>query len=568
MYYRFMIIVESFPQTANGKLDRNALPSYIELDKDEIEEDILNISTHSTSSSKTMAEHICDVILAIKGRRPNANAYFTSLGVDSLGAVLFIRYLSDSLGGFRIDPLRMYTPHVTIASFADELYSEVSRDNPTILDQLQIVSDGTVGLRCLESGAKINEAGPLDVEADFDSGLLANRKLLEGIRGVLTCLVLWDHYHHPSVFSADAIQADTSLFVILSGFTTAVQLRDPPQSNEKKTIVKHRASFNWRTYILGRAVGIFPSLWVALLVNAPFWIAKDCKVVSAGEYTTTRALQCVPLYLIGMQSWFRPQCRHLGPNTVLYASIILNVFLLYGAIRSQFSQLQDSVIKGISAPSNGDRKDFRTRIRDFVTMAAFNRPTLGATYILCILWFLFLTSILLLYWRFMGWKNAVTYLPYFMAGIVTASIIESIHWSLWNKHLTLDKWYPVDLLPSPKSTQPLELSALSDSMTSTMFKRTRSVLWRFLPDVIAIFCTVIMSSDGGGSHQIARLRTWILVPYIWISYIIVVSLQRGNDRINFTRYFLESAPMNLLGYISYPICKHYKYSITRILTLV
>jgi len=33
------------------------------------------------------------------------------------------------------------------------------------------------------------------------------------------------------------------------------------------------------------------------------------------------------------QSWWRPQCGHYGPNNILYASLIINVFLIYGVAR-------------------------------------------------------------------------------------------------------------------------------------------------------------------------------------------------------------------------------------------
>lgn len=80
-------------------------------------------------------------------------------------------------------------------------------------------------------------------------------------------------------------------------------------------------------------------------------------------------------------------------------------------------------------------------------------------------------------------------------------------------------------------------------------------IWRFLPDGIAIFCGLIMSTDGPGTYDQARIITWLGVPYIIMAFLVVVSLQRGEARMNLSRLFLESPPMNLLGYISYPMCK-------------
>ena len=80
---------------------------------------------------------------------------------------------------------------------------------------------------------------------------------------------------------------------------------------------------------------------------------------------------------------------------------------------------------------------------------------------------------------------------------------------------------------------------------------------RFLPDGIAILCGLVMSTDGYGSYNNARLVTWVGVPYIILTFIVVVSLQRGNDRNNLSRLFLESPPMNLLGYVSFPMCTYF-----------
>lgn len=50
----------------------------------------------------------------LRGRRPLLSNSFASIGVDSLGAVMFIKYLSDSLGGLRLEPAKIYAPGVTI----------------------------------------------------------------------------------------------------------------------------------------------------------------------------------------------------------------------------------------------------------------------------------------------------------------------------------------------------------------------------------------------------------------------------------------------------------------------
>jgi hypothetical protein len=98
------MVVPSFPQTANGKLDRNALPPFVDND-----DDVASVSAClSSSEMRTMVDLICDIIQGIRGRRPKSSAHFTSVGIDSLGAVLFIKSLSDALRGVVIDPQRCH----------------------------------------------------------------------------------------------------------------------------------------------------------------------------------------------------------------------------------------------------------------------------------------------------------------------------------------------------------------------------------------------------------------------------------------------------------------------------
>jgi hypothetical protein len=58
---------------------------------------------------------------------------------------------------------------------------------------------------------------------------------------------------------------------------------------------------------------------------------------------------CVFLYVIGMQSWLRPNCGVSGPNSLLYSSIIWNEFLIYAILRWLFIQIQTHVAQWRSA---------------------------------------------------------------------------------------------------------------------------------------------------------------------------------------------------------------------------
>lgn len=174
--------VQSFPETANGKLDRKALTDpassdqVIEMQSSAEErvqpqspciEDTLAINFNCTRgggesgvgagvgvegksaylnsrqrsllNSKnvtTMVKHICDMVEQMRGRRPSSGSSFAAIGVDSLGAVMFIKFLSDSLGGIRIEPAKIYAPGVTIKTFAEGLITRLEKEKPDALLQL------------------------------------------------------------------------------------------------------------------------------------------------------------------------------------------------------------------------------------------------------------------------------------------------------------------------------------------------------------------------------------------------------------------------------------------------
>lgn len=511
-----------------------------------------------TSSRRSMVTHICDVTEAINGRRPRQCANFASVGVDSLGAVLFVRSLSESLGGIKIDPTKIYSPDTTILGLAEDLYQQLSRDNPALLESLRIT---TIVDEDEAEGSEVSEKSA--VEADLEEGFLSNRRLYEGMRGLLALMVLWDHYHPDKLPTVDAFQSDTFLFVILSGFTAAIQLRDPPKRSSKRSdsIVELRGTFDWKAYLMGRAVGIFPILWAALIISTPRWIIVDTMLVRGGVFSYEQSLQCIPLYISGIQSLFRPQCKHLGPNTTVYASLIWTVFILYGIMRSVLVRFQNLVMRWASA--DAEKKGLRCYIGNCMMMVAFNRPCVTVAVAVTLFWALVLTVSFTLLWRFMGWKTCFMYISYFVGGVVGASIVESIHWASWNRHLSFLRWTPKDLFPSihlsaPHGLMPddVEEGSLSHAKSKTsILRRLANVVWRFLPDAIFGISLMFLFVDFKWSHQRARVITWIVMPLLVIIFLVVATLQRGAAKLNLTRLIFETSFLNFIGNLSYPLCK-------------
>jgi hypothetical protein len=86
-----------------------------------------------------MTDHVCNIFQRVRGRRPNPSSSFAAMGVDSLGAVLFLRILSDSLGGVRIAPSEVYAHGVTVRSFSEALHRRLVGEHPTALAKLGLL---------------------------------------------------------------------------------------------------------------------------------------------------------------------------------------------------------------------------------------------------------------------------------------------------------------------------------------------------------------------------------------------------------------------------------------------
>ena len=353
---RYIVAVEYFPLTDNGKLDRKALPD----PEDVIDQDRHIAAVPSTeglgdmllpeSAPTTMVDYILNVIHQSRGYRPHPGASFAAIGVDSLGAVLFLRSLSESLGSVHISPSEMYSPGVTVKSFANNLHARLSAESPEVLHRKGILSvDEEVGSHCEDSDHESD--CEQSVTLQFDNAVLSNMRLVEGLRGALSVLVLWDHLHGKNNVLNDVWRADTSLFVLLSGFTTTLQLRPTRIVSTTRDAYK---TWKWQSFLFSRFIGVFPLLWLALVFNAPRWYYFDIWMQqhghvkspphrdSFGRYGVDPSVEaeCTFLYVIAMQQWNHAKCAPLGPYDVYYASVIWNCYLIYAALRIILDKLQ------------------------------------------------------------------------------------------------------------------------------------------------------------------------------------------------------------------------------------
>ena len=229
----FALVVSSFPQTANGKLDRKALPDPSPQDHTREneghdhslvpnEEETKEGDRHGEAASPAIVDLICSVVFEIKGVRPKPSSSLAGIGVDSLGMIIFLRRLTDTFeGSLTLAPSELFQPNMTVERLAGIIEKRLAKDHPTLLTRLGAGHvEGVAVDVSEEDGDKEGESN-----SKFLAILASNQLFLEGLRGFLTILVLLDHFIFVDIsVYGQRLSCDTFLFILLVGFTTFAQV--------------------------------------------------------------------------------------------------------------------------------------------------------------------------------------------------------------------------------------------------------------------------------------------------------------------------------------------------------
>eukprot|EP01039_Chlorochromonas_danica_P000739 gene739-803_t len=632
MIPKYTVIIKDFIKTPNGKLDKKALPDPRELRPlDDAPDCRVTVKMASVMASRPLdadrpvSSIICEIIQMLRGHYPSIDNNLGGFGLDSLGSVMLLRQISNAFHGevsIKLDDL--FVPGRTIRDLGQLLYD---RSSLKIREKLHLISEKDAKNSDWESLLENGEGSgqkfhPMQLIDYYGASLLANKRLFEGLRGVFTFMVLYDHWHSDNMEFSNAMTVDTTFFYLLSGFTTASQLRIPLEIKKKVGLsgnndeleLTPKEPFQVLRFWLLRAVGLYPILWLNLVLYAPAWYLADqyqFKNHAPGLPQSKQAAVCTFLDVFGMDVY--SFCLQYGPG-LRFASALINCMLFYGIMRYIWSTLlrkmtlQTSASK-ICSESVGFSKTIPLRVAGQTWGEYFGKVSLYLSYnlyhpdILLISCLFFLGVPVLLYYGVSQRDlKILNMFSYFLGGAWLLAASEMLSWCRIvltnhvetgkseklrsptddiNYYVSKVKNWCMDRILAPNATsiaipagsvssgdqsseddhhhRPSLLSSSPQSILIYLGCQVLGLVWRFLPDAIAVVSGILMSCKYGlcrydeASKEFTKYNADIILPCLFSLFVLVSVHQRGSSRYNFSRLFLESDVMNFLGYTSYTV---------------
>lgn len=580
------VIIESFPKTSNFKIDKKALPDPPSAEEKMAIEIPINEEAHEdmevhydVEAFEIMENHICDLVYRKKSRRPRPTNSLGSIGIDSIGSIAFITALSRSLGNINLQRNEVFGERITIRALAKSLLKRLRMENLSVLERMGISIekyDDAVAVATARHLANGEVMSPMALkeEESFDTSISKNTLLLDGMLGFFALLVLLDHFHSRDIIITLGFTADTSLFMILTGFRTAITLRDHASAsvrvrrvdsfhayykyssvlnealspNSAQQIVAPK-KFDVISFLYGRAQLVFPFLWLGLLIYAPQWYLED-KYASRNPPPAARA-GCDILYVLGLQYFYRPTCRYYGPNGMVYASILWTTSIIYAGIRVGFTLFQNALI---NLPRSSTFNENISRITfNLSNNHVVHRRT---AIIITLSWLTFLVVILSLICFLQIAVSPAMYVTIFIGGVATASCAELLYQFHWIGDPNTDNvsYDRVGLHISPESSIKDMIMAWLPNFSN---EKIIDIIWRFLPDgviiALALFISPLTSKLALRSSIESHVMYYILIPLTLMLYLLLTFLQRGRERLNLSRFYFEMSIFRILGTISYPL---------------
>ncbi|KNC72878.1 hypothetical protein SARC_14562, partial [Sphaeroforma arctica JP610] len=277
MVPKYVVRLATFPLTPNNKIDRRNLPNPVCASPNATEDRLEAAPTSAKLQTKnaSVSDKVCSnpqlsaLIKIITGvvssstgisaAECTADTSLETIGLDSLGSVLFLTKLVHAIGGIRITLAEFQTNSTSIGAFGAHILTVLRQSDSEFLRTL-VTEDGldsslcsiiTVTTENLISDDKFvahSDAKDMQLSTRSQHPLGSSWKLplqdsLTGLRGVLFLWVFCEHYMSLDKDTLDyfgyRVHINTTLFFLLSGFS--VYLQSEGHSLDVQSYLKNKA---------------------------------------------------------------------------------------------------------------------------------------------------------------------------------------------------------------------------------------------------------------------------------------------------------------------------------------
>ena len=267
-----------------------------------------------------------------------------------------------------------------------------------------------------------------------------------------------------------------------------------------------------------------------------------------------------------MSTWHRSKCDKTGPNIgIYYGSLILNVLIIYAIIRVLFTNGWNAVAHWYNSNCLVDRPQRLTWIINKLNRLLACEPehqSIPIIAIIFVLIFVLFLVIALVVTSRGGHLDGFSHIWYMLCGVMAAWLYECIFKMAF---------YPARLIQRPHRPSllswlwkkceyigyirkfflfPVFDAEIDDevlSVTSEWWFES-SYFWRFLPDVFFVLNWVILWGSGILNNPIiGSVFRWIIMQILSTVFLLISLLQRGESRLNFSRFVLETPFLKFVG---------------------
>ena len=271
-----------------------------------------------------------------------------------------------------------------------------------------------------------------------------------------------------------------------------------------------------------------------------------------------------------MSTWHRSKCNKSGPNLgIYYGSLILNVLIIFAVLRVIFINGWNAVARRYNELKIFEQPQRLTSVLQYITRILACEPDRESFPLIAIIFLL--VFVLFLIFSLIattkgGHLDGYSHIWYMLCGVMAAWLFECVHKIVFHPIQIVEKLNTPSFLPwlsderrcfrfflkylmSPLIDADYDWGASSGISESRL---ESSCVWRFLPDALFVLNGIILSGEGILKNRtISSVFRWVIIQVTSTAFLLVSLLQRGESRLNFSRFLLETPFLNFVGKASF-----------------